>query len=301
MSISRTMQLRAALVTTVLLVVLPACSPDLVFYADPYTERVIELDSSFQRDVRALSRESGVSIVIESVDSDDISSLVIAEARSTAPGSVLVSGLLIDVAEELSASLPEIEVGVVGSTRGEVATGEGAEAADNAAISSMVIHVVFDRLPAFREAGELLRELEDRGRNVILLFRSGGESRAAEREALEDGFGRPVDERIGQSATREAIRERLLQVPDSARVIFGLFLGDLNAFALAQITEAGGIVSADLYDSGAYRELLLASVERPLVHAIRDFVYRSGEEAEIVVPAVLRRTGLEIRSDSTDN
>jgi hypothetical protein len=84
-------------------------------------------------------------------------------------------------------------------------------------------------------------------------------------------------------------------------MIVAVFMEELNSFSLSRLPEDVSIVTADLLDTGAFAERVIASIERPLVLAIRDFIYRSGDGSTISVPAVLRRARLDITADATDN
>ncbi|WP_406301316.1 HAD family hydrolase [Streptomyces sp. NBC_00885] len=118
-----------------------------------------------------------------------------------------------------------------------------------------------DRLPAFQEAGNLLRVLADNGWSVVLATSAGGKELEALRRAID------ADDAISSSASADDVEAGkpapdpvqhaldLVGVPAERAVFVGDTVWDMHAGCGAGVTcvgvLCGGIPRGDLEDAGA--------------------------------------------------
>ncbi|HET6357400.1 HAD family hydrolase [Streptomyces sp.] len=118
-----------------------------------------------------------------------------------------------------------------------------------------------DRLPAFQEAGNLLRVLADNGWSVVLATSAGGKELEALRRAID------ADDAISASASADDVEAgkpapdpvehalELAGVPAERAVFVGDTVWDMRAGCRAGVTcvgvLCGGIPRGDLEDAGA--------------------------------------------------
>ncbi|MFJ2026669.1 HAD family hydrolase [Streptomyces sp. NPDC087897] len=141
---------------------------------------------------------------------------------------------------------------------------------------SVLYATCFDRLPAFRGAGDLLRTLDGRGWRVVLATSADGEELAALRRAID------ADEAIVATASSDDVDRgkpapepvelacRLAGVDPGEAVFVGDTVWDMEAASRAGVDAvallSGGIPRADLERAGArvvYRDVadLLAHLD----------------------------------------
>jgi HAD superfamily hydrolase (TIGR01549 family) len=119
----------------------------------------------------------------------------------------------------------------------------------------------FDRLPAFEDAGRLLRRLDDAGWTVVLATSAGGAELSALRRAID------ADEAIRATASADDVDAGkpspepvqhaldLVGIPAERAVFVGDTVWDMRAGSRAGVTcvgvLCGGIPRASLEDAGA--------------------------------------------------
>ncbi|MEU5288386.1 HAD family hydrolase [Streptomyces sp. CA-278952] len=162
--------------------------------------------------------------------------------------------------------MPEIHraVGLGSGDLIERLLGPDRDAGQDAAISSahtVLYATYFDRLPAFRCAGDLLRTLAGRGWRVVLATSASGTELAALRRAVD------ADEAVRATASSDDVDRgkpspepvelacRLAGVSAEQAVFVGDTVWDMEAAARAGVTAvallSGGIPRADLERAGA--------------------------------------------------
>ncbi|MFH9294845.1 HAD family hydrolase [Streptomyces sp. NPDC017520] len=162
--------------------------------------------------------------------------------------------------------MPEIHraVGLGSGDLIERLLGPDRDAGQDAAISSahtVLYATYFDRLPAFRRAGDLLRTLAGRGWRVVLATSASGTELAALRRAVD------ADEAVRATASSDDVDRgkpspepvelacRLAGVSAGQAVFVGDTVWDMEAAARAGVTAvallSGGIPRADLERAGA--------------------------------------------------
>jgi HAD superfamily hydrolase (TIGR01509 family) len=119
----------------------------------------------------------------------------------------------------------------------------------------------FERLPAFQDAGRLLRRLDGNGWSVVLATSASGPELSALRRAIA------ADDAIAATASADDVEEgkpapepiehalELVGVPAERAVFVGDTVWDMRAGTSAGVTcvgmLSGGIARADLEDAGA--------------------------------------------------
>ncbi|MEU4173594.1 HAD family hydrolase [Streptomyces sp. NPDC026589] len=162
--------------------------------------------------------------------------------------------------------MPEIHraVGLGSGDLIERLLGPDRDAGQDAAIGSahtVLYATYFDRLPAFRHAGDLLRTLAGRGWRVVLATSASGTELAALRRAVD------ADEALRATASSDDVDRgkpspepvelacRLAGVSAGQAVFVGDTVWDMEAAARAGVTAvallSGGIPRADLERAGA--------------------------------------------------
>ncbi|MGW0336367.1 HAD family hydrolase [Streptomyces sp. NPDC003011] len=138
----------------------------------------------------------------------------------------------------------------------------------------------FDRLPAFRDAGRLLRRLDREGWTVVLATSAGGAELSALRRAID------ADDAIKDTASADDVDEGkpapepvehaldLAGVPAERAVLIGDTVWDMRAGSRAGVrcvgVLCGGIPRVDLEQAGATRiyddpaDLLASLADSPL-------------------------------------
>ncbi|MEU9026726.1 HAD family hydrolase [Streptomyces sp. NPDC048383] len=143
--------------------------------------------------------------------------------------------------------------------------GEGRDPSRDEALSAAhatLYATYFDRLPAFDSAAELLRELDRRGRRVVLVTSAKDNELDALRRALA------ADDAISATASSDDVSEgkpapepvrhalSLVGAPAQGSVFVGDTVWDMKAGTRAGVTcvglLCGGIPRADLEDAGAH-------------------------------------------------
>ncbi|MGW1952750.1 HAD family hydrolase [Streptomyces sp. NPDC001920] len=144
----------------------------------------------------------------------------------------------------------------------------------------------FDRLPPLRDAGRLLRRLDQEGWRVVLATSAGGAELTALRRAIS------ADDAIVATASADDVQEgkpapepvehalELAGVPAERAVFVGDTVWDMRAGTLAGVRcvglLCGGIPRADLVDAGAQAvyddpaDLLASLADSPLAEVPAD-------------------------------
>ncbi|MFI1722187.1 HAD family hydrolase [Streptomyces sp. NPDC020489] len=135
------------------------------------------------------------------------------------------------------------------------------EAAELSAAHTTLYGQYFDRLPALRDAGRLLRRLDGQGWTVVLATSAGGAELSALRRAID------ADDAITATASADDVSEgkpapepvehalELAGVPAERAVFVGDTVWDMKAGSRAGVrcvgVLCGGIPRADLVEAGA--------------------------------------------------
>ncbi len=203
-------------------------------------------------------------------------------AQSNARDVTILTPLFFDQAAAIANRFPEKQFGVMaGSSR----------TVDN------LVSLRFDRVAAFRAAGEAAQDFLAAGdRSLVLFARLRSEEQQREITAFEGRIdSQLVSQRFVYSGVpeRETIRRQALSVGEE-EVLLAVFLGPDSVFALELLAPRGDVViTEDLGPATPFPDVVLGSVERPYDQAVAAILTAvtdpAAEVRAITVAAEFRR------------
>ncbi|MBU8913275.1 MAG: hypothetical protein KOO61_04575, partial [Spirochaetales bacterium] len=260
MSSLRAFAARQSRVRTAVLVIFAqlvtfGCTPGVIFYGDQALRAVVPDSEEFARALQRAADDSGHKLALEWDPSTELTAAWLEDrlAQTDAP-LVVLSPYFSLFASDLADTHTELNF---------IGFGGGASGRAN------LTRVVFDRVPAMRDAGSLVRTWEDAGadRKAAALFLTDSETRRAELDTLADSYRGEGSEgirvnRFSAPPDRETVRRVIRDLRAEGVNAFLVFIGPSNRSAL-EVLQSEAVVFATDFASGATSlgDAVLFSVE----------------------------------------